>query len=673
MLFDLSATDERLRSHRDGLPQSDFTVFYHLISIDRNADVMLKVALAESDLHLPTITNHFPNANWYEREVWDLLGITFDGHPHLTRIMMPKSWQGHPLRKDYQARATEFNPFMLDAAKQDMEQENLLFKPEEWGLARGNENEDYMFLNLGPNHPSAHGAFRLVLQLDGEEIRNCVPDIGYHHRGAEKMGERQSWHSYIPYTDRVEYLGGVMNNLPYVLAVEKLAGIKVPQRVDMIRVMMAELFRIQSHLLFLGTYIQDVGAMTQVFFTFTDRQKIYTIIEAITGARMHPAWFRIGGVAHDLPKGWQRLVQDNLLSWLPKRLMDYEKAAMRNSILRGRTIGVSAYTTEQALSWGTTGAGLRATGLNFDVRKWRPYSGYDQFDFEVPVGSNGDAYDRATVRIEEIRQSMSIIEQCMKNMPEGPFKADHPLTTPPPKDRTLQDIETLINHFLQVSWGPVMPAAESFQMIEATKGINSYYLTSDGSTMSYRTRSAPQLCSPAADPLGDQGQHGVGPHRLSGQYRFRYVGCGPLSDPASRPWSGIGITERAVKGQATKGQVMSQQCQCHNNQTPQGLGACSSKQDDFVLSQAERDAIEHEKHHYEDPRAASIEALKIVQQARGWVPDGAIHAIAAELGIPASDVEGVATFYSQIFRQPVGATSSASATAWSATSMAMKI
>jgi len=436
MLFDLSATDERLRSHRDGLPPSDFTVFYHLISIDRNADVMLKVALAESDLHLPTITNHFPNANWYEREVWDLMGITFDGHPHLTRIMMPKNWQGHPLRKD----------------------------------------------------PSAHGAFRLVLQLDGEEIRNCVPDIGYHHRGAEKMGERQSWHSYIPYTDRVEYLGGVMNNLPYVLAVEKLAGIKVPQRVDMIRVMMAELFRIQSHLLFLGTYIQDVGAMTPVFFTFTDRQKIYTIIEAITGARMHPAWFRIGGVAHDLPVGWARLIQENLLNWLPKRLMDYEKAAMRNSILRGRTIGVAPYTTEQALAWGVTGGGLRATGLNFDVRKWRPYSGYDQFEFEVPVGANGDVYDRGMMRLEEMRQSLRIIEQCVNNMPEGPFKADHPLTTPPPKDRTLQDIETLITHFLQVSWGPVMPAAESFQMIEATKGINSYYLTSDGSTMSYRTR-----------------------------------------------------------------------------------------------------------------------------------------------------------------------------------------
>ena len=488
MLYDLHGIDERLRTHRDGLPPADYTVFYHLLSIDRNSDVMLKVPLQEHDLKMPTATDIFANSNWYEREVWDLFGIHFDGHPHLTRIMMPKSWQGHPLRKDYPARATEFDPFMLDVAKQDMEQESLRFKPEEWGMRRSSEHEDYMFLNLGPNHPSAHGAFRIVLQLDGEEVLDCVPDIGYHHRGAEKMGERQSWHSYIPFTDRVEYLGGVMNNLPYVLSVEKLAGIEVPDRVKFIRVMLAEMFRINSHLLFLGTYIQDVGAMTPVFFAFTDRQKIYTIIEAITGARMHPAWFRIGGVAHDLPKGWQMLIKDNLLDWLPKRLNEYVKAALQNSILKGRTIGVAAYTTAEALNWGVTGAGLRATGLNFDLRKWRPYSGYENFEFEVPVGGNGDAYDRAMVRVEEIRQSLRIIEQCMNNMPEGPFKADHPLTTPPPKERTLQHIDTLINHFLQVSWGPVMPAAESFQMIEATKGANSYYLTSDGSTMSYRTR-----------------------------------------------------------------------------------------------------------------------------------------------------------------------------------------
>ncbi|SUB64149.1 NADH-quinone oxidoreductase subunit C/D [Plesiomonas shigelloides] len=487
ILYDLHAVDERLRTHREQLVAQDFTVFYHLLSVERNSDVLLKVALSEKSLILPSITSIFSNANWYEREVWDLFGITFTGHPHLTRIMMPKSWQGHPLRKDFPARATEFDPFALDVAKQDLEQEALRFKPEDWGMRKGTDNEDFMFLNLGPNHPSAHGAFRIVLQLDGEEIVDCVPDIGYHHRGAEKMAERQSWHSYIPYTDRVEYLGGVMNNLPYVLAVEKLAGIQVPAKVEVIRVMLAELFRINSHLLFLGTYIQDVGAMTPVFYAFSDRQRIYNIIEAITGARMHPAWFRIGGVAHDLPQGWQRLVRE-FLDWLPKRLESYVTAALRNSILRGRTIGVAAYNTQQALEWGVTGAGLRATGLGLDIRKWRPYSGYQNFDFEVPTGSNGDAYDRALVRVEEIRQSLRIVEQCLNNMPEGPYKADHPLTTPPPKERALQHIETLINHFLQVSWGPIMPANESFQMIEATKGANSYYLTSDGSTMSYRTR-----------------------------------------------------------------------------------------------------------------------------------------------------------------------------------------
>ncbi|WP_313089558.1 NADH-quinone oxidoreductase subunit C/D [Pseudomonas sp.] len=487
MLYDLSATDERLRTHRRGLPAADFSVFYQLMSLERNSDVMIKVALSESDLRLPTASTIWPNANWYEREIWDMFGIDFEGHPLLKRMLMPPNWEGHPLRKDYPARATEFDPYMLNAAKQELEQEALRFKPEDWGMKRGSEHEDYMFLNLGPNHPSAHGAFRIILQLDGEEILDCVPEIGYHHRGAEKMGERQSWHSYIPYTDRVDYLGGVMNNLPYVLAVEKLAGIKVPDRVDFIRVMMAEFFRIQNHLLYLGTYIQDVGAMTPVFFTFTDRQRAYKVIEAITGFRMHPAWYRIGGVAHDLPRGWDKLVRE-FLDWMPKRLKEYEKAALKNSILIGRTKGVAAYNTKQALEWGVTGAGLRATGLDYDLRKARPYSGYQHFDFEVPLAANGDAYDRCMVKMGEMRESLKIIEQCLKHMPAGPYKADHPLTTPPPKERTLEHIETLITHFLQVSWGPVMPANESLQMIEATKGINSYYLTSDGGTMSYRTR-----------------------------------------------------------------------------------------------------------------------------------------------------------------------------------------
>lgn len=487
MLYDLTAVDERMRKNRQGLPAADFTVVYHLLSIERNSDVRLKVALQGDMPSLPTSVGVYVNANWYEREVWDLFGIVFTGHPNLRRILLPPRWEGHPLRKDHAARATEFDPFVLDQMRQDLDQEALLFKPEEWGMKTGNDESDFMFLNFGPNHPAAHGAFRIVLQLDGEEIVDCVPDIGYHHRGAEKMGERQSWHTFIPYTDRIDYLGGVMNNLPYVLAVEKFAGIEVPDRVKTIRVMLSEFFRITSHLLFYGTYCQDVGAMTPIFYMFVDRQKAYDVIEAITGFRMHPAWFRIGGVAHDLPQGWDKLVRE-FVEYFPKRLDEYQKAALENSVLISRTRGVAAYTTQEAIDWGVTGAGLRATGCNYDLRKARPYSGYENFDFEVPTAVNGDTYDRCVVRVEEMRQSIRIIKQCLENMPAGPYKADHPLTTPPPKERTLKDIDTLIPHFLGVSWGPVMPPGESSQLIEATKGINSYHLISDGSTASYRTR-----------------------------------------------------------------------------------------------------------------------------------------------------------------------------------------
>jgi len=487
LLFDLTAIDERQRTHRQGLPVSEFTVVYHLLSFDRNEDIRLKVALNEADLSLPTISDIWPSANWYEREVWDMFGIVFEGHPHLRRIIMPPTWQGHPLRKDHYARATEMDPFSLSDERQEIEQDALRFVPEDWGMRRHSEDSDFMFLNMGPNHPSVHGAFRIALQLDGEEIIDALPDIGYHHRGAEKMGERQSWHTYIPYTDRVDYLGGSMNNLPYVLAVEQLAGIEVPQRAQAIRVMISEFYRLASHLLFYGTYAQDVGQMSPIFYMFIDREKVFDILESITGARMHSSFFRIGGVAMDLPRGWDKRIRE-FVNYLPARLDHYDKLVMQNSTIKRRTQGIGAYTTEEAIDWSTTGAGLRATGLAWDYRKARPYSGYENYEFEIPTGNHGDCYDRCVVRVEEMRQSLRIIKQCLENMPEGPYKAYHPLTTPPPKARTLHDIETLIQHFLNVSWGPVIPAGESCVTIEATKGLNAYYLTSDGGTMSYRTR-----------------------------------------------------------------------------------------------------------------------------------------------------------------------------------------
>ena len=240
MLFDVTAIDERLRVHREGQPDSAFTVVYHLMSFRGNCDFRIKVPLAENDIELPTVTDLWASASWYEREVWDMFGITFAGHPNLHRLVLPPTWEGHPLRKEHPARATEMEPYSLSDEEQDYEQEALKFKPEDWGMKRESENSEFMFLNLGPNHPSVHGAFRVALQLDGEVLVDAVPDIGYHHRGAEKMGERQTWHTFIPYTDRIDYLGGVMNNLPYVMAVEKMAGIKVPERVKVIRVMLCE-------------------------------------------------------------------------------------------------------------------------------------------------------------------------------------------------------------------------------------------------------------------------------------------------------------------------------------------------------------------------------------------------------------------------------------------------
>ena len=487
MLYDLSAIDERARKHREGQPPSDFTVVYHLYSFEQNAFVRLKVALSEPHATLPTATPVWANANWYEREAWDMFGVVFEGHPHQERILMPRWWKGHPLRKDHPARATELEPYHLTAEKEEQEQEALHFQPERWGMVRERDGTDFMFLNVGPQHPGTHGVLRIVLQLDGEEIVDLVPDIGYHHRGAEKMAERQSWHTYIPYTDRVDYLAGVVNNLAYLVAVEKLAGIEVPPRAQMIRVMLTELFRIISHLVWYGTFAQDLGQLSPVFYTFNDRERAFEIVEAICGFRMHPAWFRIGGVAADLPDGWDRMVRD-FLAFLPPRLREYDRAVLRNRIFKARTQGVGAFGVDEAIAWGVTGPALRAAGLPWDFRKKQPYSGYDQLEFDIPSGIHGDCYDRALVRVEEIRQSLRIIEQCVARMPGGPYQSPDPHTTPPLKDRTMHDIETLITHFLSVSWGPVIPAGEALGTIEAAKGNNGYFLVSDGGTISYRTR-----------------------------------------------------------------------------------------------------------------------------------------------------------------------------------------
>jgi NADH-quinone oxidoreductase subunit C/D len=487
MLYDLTSIDERTRKNCTENPKCDFSVVYHLTSFGRNQDIRIKVPLTGEYPSIPSITDIWANANWYEREVYDMFGISFNEHPNLRRILMPSTWKGFPLRKEHPARATEMGPFQFPEDKRTEEEEALTFKPEEWGMTRESEDSEFMFLNLGPNHPGTHGLLRLILQLDGEEIRDIVPDIGYHHRGAEKMGERQTWHKYIPYTDRIDYTSGVMNNLAYLLTLEKIAGITIPDRAKVIRIMVSELFRIISHLVWYGTFATDLGQISPVFYTFNDRERAFDIISSITGGRMHPNWFRIGGVTQDLPEGWKPMMQDFLKHFL-KSLNEWDKVIMKNRIIKARTIGIGAYNTDEAIEWGVTGPGLRATGFEWDLRKKRPYSGFEQFQFDIPTGKNGDCYDRGLVRVEEMRQSVRIIQQCIDVMPAGPYKSDHPLATPPLKEKTLKDIETLITHFLGVTWGPVIPAGEAMLQIEASKGSNAYYLISDNDTSAYRSR-----------------------------------------------------------------------------------------------------------------------------------------------------------------------------------------
>lgn len=487
LLTDLWCIDETARQHREGQPGSGVTLCSHLVSLERNGDIRLKTACTADDPRAVSIAGVFPNADWYEREAFDMFGVRFDGRASHHRILMPPTWQGHPLRKSHYARATEQPTFRMTPEYFAAEEKAAAFSPEEHGLPTHRDGVELMTLNFGPHHPSTHGVFKIVLGLDGEEVVWAAPDIGYHHRGAEKMAERQTWHGFIPYCDRIDYLGGVMSELPYLMAVERLCGITVPARAQIIRVMLCEFFRITNHLLFYGTMAQDVGQMSPVFYMFTDRERAHRIMEAITGARMHPAFFRIGGVAMDLPPGWDVQVRD-FLDWMPKRLDEYETMVLGSGLFKARTIGIGEFDTATALDWGTTGPQLRATGCDWDWRKKRPYGGYDHFEFDVPTGARGDIYDRTRVRVAEMRESLRIIRQCLDYMPGGAIKADHPLAMPPPREAMRHDIETLIQHFVSVSRGLNVPAGEATGQVETHRGLAQYAIVSDGGPSSYRTR-----------------------------------------------------------------------------------------------------------------------------------------------------------------------------------------
>jgi len=473
-------------------------VVYNLYSTQpdqRGPGLPLKVRVPDkADPHVPSVTPVWPGANFQEREVWDMFGVQFEGHPNLKRILLWEGFEGHPLRKDWHEPyyEEEKKPFSsrwphAESAKPRSAEDRVRWRanlqypkgfdpdPEKWQplpevdmqlgdkvVVNGLET-DRIMLNIGPHHPSTHGVFRMVVGLQGETITSLYPVVGHLHRNHEKIGERNLWTGNIPYTDRLDYISPMYNGFGYVITVEKMMGQEVPERAEYLRVIMGELMRVVNHMLNIGFLFNELGAMmTPMLYAFTEREHVLDLFEEAAGSRMMVNYFRFGGVARDVSEDWLKRCR-KVVDRLDRKIDEFEFLLTENEIFIGRARGVSPMTWQEMVSYGVTGPMVRSAGLAYDIRKVEPYSIYDSFDFDVPTYETGDVYDRYRQRIAETRESVKILRQALDRIPvQGEIQAG------------------------KKPWNPRVPAGEAYGRVEHPKGELGFYLVSDGGTNPYR-------------------------------------------------------------------------------------------------------------------------------------------------------------------------------------------
>ena len=480
----------------DYVEEDKMEVAYHAYRTSGGPALLFKVQTDRDQSVVPSLVPIYPGAEYQEREAWDLLGIKFEGHPDLRRILLWEGFHGHPLRKDWKEayfeeekkpfgnRWPEGNIYRIEDTMpfEKNVQYPQEFSPEGWapegegnlyaslgkveksnGKNGGGLETEHIVVNLGPQHPSTHGVFRMVAELDGETIIALKPVMGYLHRNHEKIGERNTYIMNMPFTDRLDYICSMSNNFGYALAVEALMDIKPPERAEYIRVIMAELTRIVNHFWAIGFLLNDLGAFfTPALYAINERELILDVFEAVSGSRMMCNYFRFGGLARDLPPGTTEVLNDLAFERLPEKIDELERYLTENEIVRNRGEGVGVLTSEQAIAFAAAGPVLRASGVSYDVRKADPYSIYDRFEFDVAVRYNGDVYDRYLIRVDEIRESIKILQQALNDLPEGEIQTGRP------------------------QYQVRVPAGEAYGRVENPKGELGFYVISDGSPTPYR-------------------------------------------------------------------------------------------------------------------------------------------------------------------------------------------